>query len=69
MRSGLNGWEQWVAGAVVLLACVEAMRRWAQSVLASRHLIVNNGYPGPVIQALAFNDIAEMTVQQESLAA
>ncbi len=68
LRLGLSGWEAWMAGAVALLLCVVALRRWAQYVLTSRRVVVKNGYTGRDIQAVALADITEITVQQGPVA-
>jgi uncharacterized membrane protein YdbT with pleckstrin-like domain len=68
LRSGWSGWEDWLAGAVVLLLCVVALRRWAQYVLTSRRVVVKNGYTGRDIQAMALDDIIDITVQQGPVA-
>lgn len=68
LRLGLSGWEEWMAGAVALLLCVVALRRWAQYVLTSRRVVVKNGYTGRDIQAVALGDITEITVQQGPVA-
>ncbi len=68
LRLGLSGWEEWMAGAVALLLCVVALRRWAQYVLTSRRVVVKNGYTGRDIQAVALGDITDITVQQGRVA-
>ena len=65
---GMSGWEVWLGGATALLLCVVLLRRWAQYCVTSRRVIVKNGYTGQDIQALALDDIAEVTVFQGPIA-
>jgi hypothetical protein len=65
---GMNGWEAWLGGAVALLMCVVVLRGWAQYWVTSRRVIVKNGYTGRDIQALALDDIADVTVSQGPIA-
>jgi len=65
---GMSGWEAWLGGATALLLCVAVLRRWAQYWITSRHVIVKNGYTGRDIQALALDDIADVTVSQGPIA-
>ena len=65
---GVMGWEVWVAGAVILLACAATLRHWAQYRLTSQRVIMRNGYTGREIQAMAISDIREVTITQGPLA-
>jgi hypothetical protein len=68
LRGGMSGWEVWVGGAMALLLCAAVLRRWAQYILTSQRVIVKNGYTGREIQALTFDDIADITVRQGPIA-
>ena len=65
---GMSGWEIWLGGATALLLCVVLLRRWAQYCLTSRRVLVKNGYTGRDIQALALDDIADVTITQGPIA-
>ena len=65
---GMSGWEVWLGGATALLLCVLLLRRWAQYCITSRRVIVKNGYTGRDIQALALDDIADVTITQGPIA-
>ena len=65
---GMSGWEAWLGGAIALLLCVVLLRRWARYCITSRRVLVKNGYTGRDIQALAFDDIADVTVLQGPIA-
>lgn len=79
LRDGRNSWsphpavgnewgEVWLGGAALLLACVIALRRWAQYFLTSRRVIVKNGYTGFEIQALPLDQIAGILIEQGPVA-
>ena len=68
LRWGMSGWEVWLGGAMVLLVCAVALRRWARYALTSRRVIVKNGYTGRDIQVLPLEDIADVTVSQGPIA-
>jgi membrane protein YdbS with pleckstrin-like domain len=65
---GLSGGEVWLGGAVVLLVGAACLRRWAQYIVTSRRVIVRNGYTARDIQAVALNDIVDITVKQGPIA-
>ena len=65
---GMSGWEAWLGGAIALLLCVVLLRRWAHYCITSRRVLLKNGYTGRDIQALAFDDIADVTVLQGPIA-
>ena len=58
----------WLGGAVALLVCAAILRRWAQYVLTLRRIIVRNGYKWQEIDALALDDISDITVKQGPIA-
>ena len=68
LQSGTSGGEVWLGGAALLLACVTALRRWAQYFLTSRRVIVKNGYTGLEIQALPLDQIAGILIEQGPVA-
>ncbi len=68
LQSGMNGGTIWLAGAIALLVCVAALRRWVQYSFTSTRVIVGNGFTGREIQALPFDELAEITVMQGPLA-
>lgn len=63
-RFGVGGWEMWVVGAGVLLACAAALRRWAHYELTRDQIVVRNGYTGRVIQSILLRDVCEVTIRQ-----
>ena len=63
-RFGVGGWEIWVAGVVILLACAAIVRRWAHYELTRDQIMVRNGYTGRVIQSLPLSNIREVTMRQ-----
>ncbi len=63
-RFGVDGWEMWMVGATVLVACAGILRRWAHYELTSEHVTVRNGYTGREIQSIPLNDIGQVTVRQ-----
>ncbi|UCE64624.1 MAG: hypothetical protein JSU59_05685, partial [Nitrospirota bacterium] len=40
LRLGLSGSEIWLGGALALLACVAAIRRWGEYLLTSHRVII-----------------------------
>lgn len=63
-RFGVGGWEVWMIGAGVLLACVAALRRWAHYELTRDQIVVRNGYTGRVIQSILLSQVREVTIRQ-----
>ena len=68
LRWGMSGWGVWLGGATALLLCVVVLRRWAQYCVTSRRVLVKNGYTDRDIQALALDDIVDVTVNQGPIA-
>lgn len=64
LRLGLSGSEIWLGGALALLACVVAIRRWGEYFFTSDRVIIRNGYTGRVIQSLDIKDISEILIKQ-----
>jgi membrane protein YdbS with pleckstrin-like domain len=67
-RFGVGGWEMWVIGAVILLACAAIVRGWAHYELTRDQILVRNGYTGHVIQSILLSDVREVTIRQGFLA-
>lgn len=63
-RFGVTGWEVWLWGAGLLIACAALLRRWAHYELTRDQLTVRNGYTGHDIHAMSVGDIRDVTVQQ-----
>jgi membrane protein YdbS with pleckstrin-like domain len=63
-RFGVGGWEMWMGGAVILLACAAALRRWAHYELTREGIVVRNGYTGRVIQSILLRDVRDVTIRQ-----
>jgi len=61
---GVEGWEVWMLGAVLLIICVAILRRWAHYQLTREQIIVRNGYTGHQIHSVPLTDVREITVQQ-----
>jgi hypothetical protein len=69
LRFGVGGWETWIVGAGLLLACAVILRRWAQYELTHEQLVVRNGYTGSEIQSMSLRDVSDVTIQQGVVAA
>lgn len=63
-RFGVGGWEMWVIGTGILLACVIVLRYWGHYELTRDQIMVRNGYTGRVIQSILLSDICEVTIRQ-----
>ncbi len=63
-KFGVGGWEMWMVGATVLVACAGILRRWAHYELTSECVTVRNGYTGREIQSIPLNDIGQVTMRQ-----
>lgn len=61
---GVGGWEMWMIGAVILLACAAVLRHWAHYELTRDEILVRNGYTGRVIQSILLSNIREVTIRQ-----
>jgi len=67
-RFGLGGWEMWVVGAGILIACAAVLRHWVHYELTRDQIMVRNGYTGRVIQCILLSDVREVIVRQGSVA-
>ena len=63
-RFDVGGWELWMIGAGILLACVAVLRHWVHYELTRDQIIARNGYTGRVIQSILLGDIREVTIRQ-----
>lgn len=63
-RFGVDGWQMWIVGAGLLIACAAILRRWAHYELTRETLTVRNGYTGREIQSMTLHDVGDITVQQ-----
>jgi membrane protein YdbS with pleckstrin-like domain len=63
-RFGMDGWEMWIIGAGILLACAAILRHWAYYDLTRDQITVRNGYTRREIQSIPLSDVGYMTVQQ-----
>ena len=63
-RFGVGGWEMWVIGAGILLACAALLRHWGHYELTRDQITVRNGYTGREIQFILLSDIRAVTVRQ-----
>lgn len=61
---GAGGWQMWIVGVGLLIACAAILRRWAHYELTSDTLMVRNGYTGREIQSIPLHDVGDITVQQ-----
>lgn len=63
-RFDVDGWQLWIVGAGLLIACAVILRRWAHYELTRDELTVRNGYTGREIQSIPLQDVSDITVQQ-----
>jgi membrane protein YdbS with pleckstrin-like domain len=63
-RFGVDGWQMWIVGAGLLIACAAILRRWAHYELTRGALTIRNGYTGREIQSIPLHDVSDITVQQ-----
>jgi len=63
-RFGVGGWEMWIVGTGLLIACAAIARHWAHYELTRDELTVRNGYTGQGIQSIPLHDVSDVTVQQ-----
>ena len=67
-RFGVGGWEMWILGAVILLACAVVLRHWAHYDLTRDQITVRNGYTRREMQSIRLNDVERVTVEQGRIA-
>jgi membrane protein YdbS with pleckstrin-like domain len=63
-RFEVGGWEMWVLGAGILIACAVMLRQWAHYELTWSQMTVRNGYTKHEIQSIRLSDVGRVTVQQ-----
>ncbi len=68
LRFGVSGWEMWLVGAGILVACAVFVRRWAHYSVSMDRVVVRNGYTGREIHAIMLSDVRDITVRQGPLA-
>jgi len=62
------GWEAWFIGAVALVVCSIVLRYWVRYAITSRRVVITNVFTGQEIQAIALEDIGDISVQQGLIA-
>jgi membrane protein YdbS with pleckstrin-like domain len=67
-RFGVAGWQIWLSGSVILLACAAILRYWARYELTRDQIVVRNGYTGREIESIPLSDMESVTVQQGVIA-
>lgn len=67
-RFGVAGWQIWLSGSVILLACAAILRQWARYDLTRDQIAVRNGYTGREIESIPLSDMESVTVQQGAIA-
>ena len=63
-RFGMDGWQMWIVGAGLLIACAAILRRWAHYEMTKDKLTIRNGYTRHEIQSIPLHDLGDITVQQ-----
>ena len=63
-KLGVDGWETWIIGAGILLACAAILRHWAHYELTDDQVTVRNGYTGREIQSIPLSDVGHVDIQQ-----
>jgi hypothetical protein len=64
LRDDLAVGGVWLAGAALLVSCAALLHHWAQFVLTSRRVLVQNGYTGRAIEAMELDQLEHVTVAQ-----
>ncbi|HSN05306.1 MAG TPA: PH domain-containing protein [Nitrospira sp.] len=67
-RFGLAGWEMWILGAGILLACAAILRHWVCYDLTRDQITARNGYTRRAMQSVPLSDVASVTIQQGRIA-
>lgn len=60
----VGGWEMWMLGAGMLIACAVILRHWGHYELTRSQITVRNGYTRREIQSIPLSDLGRVTVQQ-----
>lgn len=63
-RFEMGGWEMWMLGTAILLACAAILRHWAHYEIRRDQITVQNGYTRREIQSLPMSEVERVTVQQ-----
>jgi hypothetical protein len=67
-QASIPGWEMWVIGAVALVVVTLVLRYWVRYVATSQRLLIKNAFTGREIQAMAIENISEVTINQGLIA-
>ena len=67
-RFGVGGWEMWLCGAGILIACAVGLRHWAHYELRRDQATARNYFTGREIQSIPLGDVESVTVQQGMIA-
>jgi hypothetical protein len=67
-QASIPGWEMWVIGAVALVVVTLVLRYWVRYVATSQRLLIKNAFTGREIQAMAIENISEVTIKQGLIA-
>lgn len=67
-QAAIPGGEMWVTGAVALVVVTLALRYWVRYVATSQRLLIKNAFTGREIQAMAIDNISEVTIKQGLIA-
>ena len=66
--AGVQGWQLWMVGAVLLLGVAGVLRYWAQFLLTSHQVIIRNGFSGNTIGYAKHESIKVIEITQGPLA-
>jgi hypothetical protein len=64
LQVGVEGAEIWELVAVTFVAIAAIMRKWAETIVTSKRVLLRSGYTGREIQSLSLDKIGDMTVKQ-----
>ncbi len=67
-KFGMDGWEAWLMGSGILLACVAVLRHWAQYELTRDRITVQNYYTKREIQSIPLSEVEDVVVRQGVIA-
>ncbi len=68
IRTGNDGWEMWIVGALMLLGLVVVLRYWAKYLLTSKRVLLRNGYSGKDMASVDIQMITAVKVLQGPVA-
>jgi len=67
-QAAIPGGEMWVLGAVVLVIVALVLRYWVRYVATAQRVLIKNTFTGHEIQAMAIENISEVTIKQGLIA-